>query len=492
MRGGNLENVQHYIQIAVFATCLILVLLQNRRYYKTRNIVGFILFYIILIFVSFNNPILKCNSDIDDLNLGMLSVENDSSQLKLLAEVINQSKEENKLNFNNGNYLLINTKNIISYKLDKITNTTKFILDKILFNNASIYSPHQPSSGVNLMKSILGYIYVLLIISIIPLCRYLSRKKMKLFSFLLLISCLLLAFIGTMIKYELINFKNDHQIFGIWNLPDSSNHFSSFAYKNHWASFSLLSIFHGVALLISEYKRKSRFTPKMFLLMVFCVFISFTLFIIDSRSAIFFLFLYIILILYYIFKNKAYWILSIILLTSMSFIFMKHFRNTHVFERSVLQVENLQRGNLPFRALLWNDAISQIENKTFYGYGFGSYQQINPLFQSDETVHERFKVTSNAHREFIPIIQNSHSDFLQGLTEYGFVSYSLFIFPVCFLILRQFLLVKSHYIKALCIGCFIYLLYCFVDLPNKSNASFTLVVLTISFVINHSRSQHTH
>ena len=66
------------------------------------------------------------------------------------------------------------------------------------------------------------------------------------------------------------------------------------------------------------------------------------------------------------------------------------------------------------------------------------YQQINPLFQSDETVYERFKVTSNAHREFIPIIQNSHSDFLQGLTEYGFVFYSLFIFPVCFLILRQF------------------------------------------------------
>ena len=445
-----------------------------------------------MIFVSFNNPILKCNADIDDLNLGMLSVENDSSQLKLLAEIISQSEEENKLNFNNGNYLLINAKNLISYRLDKITNTTKFILDKILFNNASIYSPHQPSSGVNLMSSILGFIYILLIISMIPLCRYLSRKKMKLFSFLLLTNCLLLACVGMMIKYELINFKNDHQIFGIWNLPDSSNHFSSFAYKNHWASFSLLSIFHGVALLISEYKRKSSFTPKMFLLMVFCVFLSFTLFIIDSRSAILFLFLYIILILYYIFKNKVYWILSIILLISMSFIFMKHFRNTHVFERSVLQVENLQRGNLPFRALLWTDAISQIEDKTFYGYGFGSFQQINPLFQSDETVYERFKVTSNAHREFIPIIRNSHSDFLQGLTEYGFVSYSLFIFPVCFLILKQFLLIKSHYLKALCIGCFIYLLYCFVDLPNKSNASFTLLVLTISFIINHSRSQHTH
>ena len=157
------------------------------------------------------------------------------------------------------------------------------------------------------MKSILDYIYVLLIISIIPLCRNLSRKKMKLFSFLLLISCLVLGFIGTMIKYELINFKNDHRIFGIWNLPDSNNHFSSFAYKNHWASFSLLSIFHGVALLISEYKRKSRFTPKMFLLLVCFLLISFTLFIIDSRSAIFLLLLYIILILYYIFKNKHYW-----------------------------------------------------------------------------------------------------------------------------------------------------------------------------------------
>ena len=66
-----------------------------------------------MIFVSFNNPILKCNADIDDLNLGMLSVENDSSQLKLLAEIISQSEEENKLNFNNGNYLLINAKNLI-------------------------------------------------------------------------------------------------------------------------------------------------------------------------------------------------------------------------------------------------------------------------------------------------------------------------------------------------------------------------------------------
>ena len=74
-----------------------------------------------MIFVSFNNSILKCNADIDDLNLGMLSVENDSSQLKLLAEIISQSEEENKLNFNNGNYLLINAKNLISYRLDKIT-----------------------------------------------------------------------------------------------------------------------------------------------------------------------------------------------------------------------------------------------------------------------------------------------------------------------------------------------------------------------------------
>ena len=85
-----------------------------------------------------------------------------------------------------------------------------------------------------------------------------------------------------------------------------------------------------------------------------------------------------------------------------------------VWDRTNSQIENLKQGKYPFRFLLWQDAVNQIQERSFWGYGIGSYKIINPIFQSSETVHERYVVTENAHRSFTPIIKSTHNDLLNS------------------------------------------------------------------------------
>ena len=84
-----------------------------------------------------------------------------------------------------------------------------------------------------------------------------------------------------------------------------------------------------------------------------------------------------------------------------------------MINRTIHQFNSIKEQKYPFRFLLWNDILTQINIKTFWGYGFNSYSKINPLFQSELTVNERYIVTINAHTDFTPAIKSAHSDVLQ-------------------------------------------------------------------------------
>ena len=90
----------------------------------------------------------------------------------------------------------------------------------------------------------------------------------------------------------------------------------------------------------------------------------------------------------------------------------------------------------PLRILLWTDLVKQISGKTFWGYGYDSYGAINPLFQSQEIRIIRNKGLANAHQRYVPLVGHGHSDLLEFVSEFGWVGFTLILFPI-FLILNK-------------------------------------------------------
>jgi O-antigen ligase len=290
------------------------------------------------------------------------------------------------------------------------------------------------------------------------------------------------------VKFDVIWFYDKGKILDLLDIPDSRNYFSSFAYKNHWAAFCILCISHGLALFLSKYKRNEDLNKKT---LFFYILTSFTIictfFLIGSRSSL--LVLIILFVCVYIPFSRRKNILIVVGILSISFLSMikTDLYKSNVFKQSYMQFGQLKNGNFPLRLLLWTDCLKQISDKTFFGYGTNSYKALNPIFHSQATVSSRYLVTEKAHHEFTPVIKTAHSDFLQSLVEYGFITFALVIFPLCFYFLHLFITSKSYYVRTLCIGCLMHLFYSIIDLPNKSLANYMLFIFTLIIIICYSR-----
>ena len=133
------------------------------------------------------------------------------------------------------------------------------------------------------------------------------------------------------------------------------------------------------------------------------------------------------------------------------------------------QVHNLKDGKLPFRILLWDDLVSQISEKPLFGYGFGSYKIVNPIFQSLETRNERSFGIQYAHVEYTPLVRYGHNDWLEKVSEFGLFGF-LLIVPYLFYIFKFLFLTRSDTGRVLLLGSVLFLLYSIVDFPSQTPA----------------------
>ena len=85
-----------------------------------------------------------------------------------------------------------------------------------------------------------------------------------------------------------------------------------------------------------------------------------------------------------------------------------------------------------FRLFLWKDIITQIQFKTFWGYGINSYKTINGIYQSNEITTARSLNLESAHQQYIPVTVHAHSDYLQTILEIGFFGTCVLVFPLFF------------------------------------------------------------
>ena len=54
-----------------------------------------------------------------------------------------------------------------------------------------------------------------------------------------------------------------------------------------------------------------------------------------------------------------------------------------------IQINSTLLGKYPLRIMLWDDILNQILDKPILGYGFNSYQAINPKYQSKAVREQR-------------------------------------------------------------------------------------------------------
>ncbi len=136
-----------------------------------------------------------------------------------------------------------------------------------------------------------------------------------------------------------------------------------------------------------------------------------------------------------------------------------------MLNNSLMQMKNK---DLPLRLLLWGDLLDQISLKTFWGYGYDSYESLNPLFQSATVREIRSAGLAYAHNQYVPLIGHGHSDFLESLSEFGWVGHSLFTLPVSLLVIRNFLYSKSPLTRLVSMGCICFGFYCCLDFPTRT------------------------
>jgi O-antigen ligase len=133
-----------------------------------------------------------------------------------------------------------------------------------------------------------------------------------------------------------------------------------------------------------------------------------------------------------------------------------------------------------FRLNLWSDIINQIQLKTFWGYGLDSYKTINGIFQSTEITSARVQNLQGAHQQYIPITIHAHTDFLQTLSEIGFIGTCLIIFPIIFGVVSWIFTKASTKSNLTAIALNTILLYSITDFPFRNVAVSSMFVFLLS------------
>ena len=486
-KGGNADFPIRYIIYSGFAICLLSLVYGNaQKIIQSRNkmyFCGFIVFTLSLLMLG-RNDIARENIELNTEELK----KNINFQSDIGKKLLNTINNLSYITEENAYYSLFNIKNDIYYKFENIELSDVKKINTIYRKILNNYSPYIPVLNFHKFSNALLFFNIIFCL-LIPfnILKLKSHKTLKQFSLFFLINASILCLIGIMEKIGLISFSSEKPLLGIWEVSDPRYYFATFSYKNHWGAFAVLSLIHGIAYLVSNIKSRNCGIWKTLFLVLLLSIILFSLILVDSRSSILVVFFFAFCLIFFVTKYRSYAIIFTITFTSLFLIIDDRSSNSSLINRTIHQLNAIKEENYPFRFLLWNDIFHQINNKTFWGYGFNSYSKINPLFQSELTVNERYIVTNNAHTDFTPAIKSTHSDVLQTFSELGFITFLFIFFPILFFVLREILFGRSYYTRVLSLGCLAYIFYSLIDLPNSSFANFNCFICTLFIIFAYSR-----
>lgn len=316
-----------------------------------------------------------------------------------------------------------------------------------------------------------------------------SRRLIRMLLFWIFVNGSVLAMLGSVLDFSKVK--------GPLNLFQAVNpsFFSSFSYHNHWAAFSILIIAIGSGLLFRLCKlsyRNRKQTQRMALLGCLGFFVLLSLLLVESRSALVFASIYLVLFGYNVLsmylkkpgQKKMLLIgsvLSIVLFGCLSIVIAKD-RLELVAEKVddalvCLVDDEKEIDEFRFGASL-SICADLIKEKPVFGWGFGSYRYAMITY-------------APAYLGKGVIAQYAHCDWLQCVSDLGAVGFLCLGYPLVVAALRYRR--KDVVGNWLRIGCLLVLVFAIWDFPlsNPAVLAHFLVLFVCSACLMHRRERRT-
>ncbi len=325
---------------------------------------------------------------------------------------------------------------------------------ELLFPN-NLFSPLIPLEHVTLIPTtpnpersrlFLIFLLGLLCLPLNILTAPIKRKTIRSCMGLIVITAALLAISGAVMKLT-----GNPKLLGIIELREPIA-FGSFFYKNHWAYFALLAAGCGMGLFHSTYAREratGHFPEKSvgIALLVLILLISIPL--AEARAASIAAAPLALAFVFSIFAPlRRRYPRRFILLCALSFCGSSIMLYTvakpqldRSIARSERQIESVEAADYTTvkRLALYRDSWRMIQEKPLWGWGFGSFIHIHPIYAGDE-----FYPNKSAY----PVAYEfAHSDPIQCLVEFGVSGCALIFTPILFLFigLRKSMMTNRNY-----------------------------------------------
>lgn len=493
-----------FIVDAVVTASFIFLLVRNKT--LSHSLVSFIPIALVIFqfLISYHNPTYKVldNKDWAELEIeNSLAQETNIEKIVMVSESFKNIMILSKTNPSLSHTVFFDFKNRYLDKFpNSITSSAKLM---IKYENLITLSPHSflPSLAISDKSTYLHFIHKICQLSMGLLFFYLCNKRIVIRRILLIFSLNtgLLAIVGIWQKINYIPSDTILEILGIWDAPEPRYYFSTFTYKNHWCAFALVSVYITCALLIHNWRKYGSECLRMVQTLLLFLSLCFTIVSIPlsgSRSGSLLLVLSIFMVILFVLRSRKIkklktWLLyttSCAVIVCLLFLFVSKLHQSSQFEMLTnlkTQVNDLKSGKLPLRILLWKDLCNQISQKPIYGFGFNSYSIVNPIYQSSEVRAMRSIVLSNAHHQFTPLIKYGHNDWLEKISEFGFVG---FLICLPYLLKLYFIFIKSLSIisKTLVISAVVFLAYSIVDFPSQTPACLLIFSTVIGLAAKYS------
>lgn len=503
-KAGLDEGIGRYILLAIGSWIVIQSLIKFRELRSSfTNVFLYFLIFLIYFGLSYLNPAYRSleSFDLNNVNFNQrIQTAKNKVNANFISQRISVILQTNKNNKNQGLALFNDLK--LSYRNRYFSSEHDDLwilindLDKNIKNKKFLSLPSVAIKDKNLLWNFTFMAFSLYFF--ILLTNRLGHGCVRKFCYIILINSFILSLVGI---HQKINYEfgsNVKEIIGLWDAPEPRYYFSTFTYKNHWSAYALLSIFIGFSLIVKPiqnfgtiFYRSNELILILLLLMPIILSVPFS----GSRSGSILLVLSFFSLLFvftqnFIRKKLKAIILSFSILTSLCILFIlllffdKNKTSHEMVTNTQTQLNEFVEGKMPLRYYLWSDAIKTGFHSPFFGWGYNSYSAINPIFQSSHVQSERYKLLSNAHNPYIPLIAHAHNDLLEWWCEWGTFGVVLFFIPLLVLLIAQILSCYCLENKILLLSVLLIILYSFIDFPSRNPACFTLAMICFGLGIN--------
>ena len=315
-----------------------------------------------------------------------------------------------------------------------------------------------------------------------------KRNILRGILWLCLFNAFLLAVVGIYLKIS-----HNPLVLGIAQGP--KYYFSSFPYKNHWASYAILAQAIAAALFLYSFKKSLRegnwMSGMHYLAFSMGAFLFLSVGMCGSRLGIALnlclVFIVSIRILTMVIwgKNKTHrkapilisLFLLLSLLGSLSYYFSKNLALSE-WNRMFQTIEYAEEGKLHLvekRQLIYRDTYKMFQQKPLWGWGLGSFPEAFPAFKGNDY-----------GRSYTILF--AHNDWLEILTEIGIVGISLLLLPILALLIRYLVSRELNIISNwLLIGICIISLHAIIDFPLGNPAILYYVSILFALALKYSK-----